>query len=56
FPLTVWNRTRSKMDELIEAGANAADSPREVAENSEIIVTIVTDSSDVKQVILGDEG
>ena len=56
FPLTVWNRTSSKMDELVEAGANAADSPREVAENSEIIVTIVTDSSDVKQVILGDEG
>jgi 3-hydroxyisobutyrate dehydrogenase len=56
FPLTVWNRTRSRMNELIDAGAMKANSPKEVAENSEIIVMIVTDSSDVKEVIMGEEG
>lgn len=56
FPLTVWNRTRSRMNELIDAGAMKANSPKEVAENSEIIVMIVTDSSDVKEVIMGKEG
>jgi 3-hydroxyisobutyrate dehydrogenase len=56
FPVTVWNRTAKKMEQLIKAGANAASSPKEVGESSDIIVSIVTDSSDVEQVILGSEG
>jgi 3-hydroxyisobutyrate dehydrogenase len=56
FPVTVWNRTASKMETLIEAGAKGAGSPKEVAENSDIIVSIVTDSQDVEEVILGPEG
>jgi 3-hydroxyisobutyrate dehydrogenase len=56
FPLTVWNRTPSKMRPLIEAGAQGASSPREVAERSDIIIDIVTDSPDVEEVILGPEG
>ncbi len=56
FPLTVWNRTREKMEELVAKGAKPARSPREVAENSEIIIDIVTDSPDVESVILGPEG
>lgn len=56
FPLTVWNRTRSRAEELGQLGARVANSPKEVAENSDIIITMVSDSPDVQQVILGDEG
>jgi 3-hydroxyisobutyrate dehydrogenase len=56
FPLTVWNRTPSKMEALVKAGAKAARSPREVAERSDIVIDIVTDSSDVEQVLLGPDG
>ena len=56
FPLTVWNRTRTKMKPLVEAGAEGADSPREVAERSDVVVDIVTDSSDVDEVLLGSRG
>ena len=56
FIVTTWNRTRSKMNDLIGVGAAAADSPREVAEKSDIIVTMVSDSPDVESVILGQNG
>ena len=56
YPVTVWNRTASKMEPLVEAGAKAAGSPREVAENSDVVIDIVTDSPDVEQVLLGPEG
>src|SRR5581483_10204130 len=56
FPLTVWNRTRSRADELQALGATMANSPREVAARSDIIITIVSDSPDVQEVILGENG
>ena len=56
FPLTVWNRTRSKMRALLEAGAEGAGSPREVAERSDVVIDIVTDSPDVEEVLLGPNG
>lgn len=56
FELTVWNRTAARMDEFVQAGATAADSPAEVAENSDIIITCVSDTPDVEEVILGDGG
>jgi 3-hydroxyisobutyrate dehydrogenase len=56
FTLTTWNRTRSKMNDLLGVGAAAADSPREVAEKSDVIVTMVSDSPDVESVILGQNG
>ncbi|MGB9725016.1 MAG: NAD(P)-dependent oxidoreductase [Nitrososphaeria archaeon] len=56
FPLTVWNRTASKMNELIEMGAKGASSPKEVAEKSNVIITMLTDSPDVEEVILGPSG
>jgi 3-hydroxyisobutyrate dehydrogenase len=56
YPLTVWNRTESKMKPLIELGAKAAATPKEVAENSDIVVSIVTDSPDVEEVLLGPNG
>jgi len=56
YPMVVWNRTRSKMKPLLEAGAEGADSPREVAEKSDVVITMVTDSPDVEEVILGPNG
>jgi 3-hydroxyisobutyrate dehydrogenase len=56
YPLTVYNRTRSKTRSLEADGAAVAASPREVAENSQMIVTIVSDSPDVQEVVAGPEG
>lgn len=56
FHLTAWNRTPSKMKPLLDAGAKGAKSPREVAEASEIVIDIVTDSPDVEEVLLGPDG
>lgn len=56
FPLTVWNRTQTKMKPLVEAGADGADSPVEVAERSDVVIDIVTDSPDVEEVLLGPRG
>lgn len=56
FNLIVYNRTESKSKELSESGAKVAATPKEVAENAKCIITIVTDSPDVEQVILGQSG
>ena len=56
YPLTVYNRTRSKTRSLEAAGAAVAASPREVAENSRMIITMVSDSPDVEAVVAGPEG
>jgi 2-hydroxy-3-oxopropionate reductase len=55
FPLTVWNRSRPGIETVVGYGAKAADSPRAVAEQSDVIITMVTDSPDVREVVLGDE-
>jgi 3-hydroxyisobutyrate dehydrogenase len=54
--VTVWNRTASRIDDVVAAGANAAAFPRQVAELSEITITMVTDSVAVEEVILGEGG
>ncbi len=56
FDLAVWNRTTSKMDEFIEAGAHAASSPAEVAAQADIILICVSDTPDVEAVTYGDDG
>jgi len=56
YPLTVWNRTMSKMKELLSLGAAGAASPMEVAEKSDVVITMVTDSPDVEEVVLGPSG
>jgi 3-hydroxyisobutyrate dehydrogenase len=56
FPLTVYSRRRSSVEELITDGAIGAHSSREVAAASDVIITIVTDTPDVRQVLLGEEG
>jgi 3-hydroxyisobutyrate dehydrogenase-like beta-hydroxyacid dehydrogenase len=54
--VTVWNRTREKAAPLLEAGAQWADSPREVAERSEITFTMVTNTAAVQAVVEGPDG
>jgi 3-hydroxyisobutyrate dehydrogenase-like beta-hydroxyacid dehydrogenase len=54
--VTGWNRSRNKAEPLIKAGMRFADSPRAVAEKSEIVFSIVTDSAAVKAVALGKDG
>jgi len=56
YEVTVWNRTESKTKPVVDAGAKLAKSPREVAENSDIVISIVTGSKDVEQVLLGEDG
>lgn len=56
YQLTVWNRTTSKTKPIVEAGAKLAKSPKEVAENSDVVISIVTGSDDVKEVLLGANG
>jgi len=54
--VTVWNRTREKAEPLLEAGARWADSPRAVAELSEIVFTMVTSTDAVRAVTEGPDG
>lgn len=56
FPLTVFNRTKSKADSLIQKGAEWASSPKEVALASDIVFSIVGFPADVESVMLGDDG
>jgi len=56
FEVTVHNRSRGKVEELVKEGAKAADSPREVAEQVDIVFTNLPDSPDVEKVALGEDG
>lgn len=56
YPLTIYNRSRPAIDELVNAGASAAASPRVVAENSDIVITMLPDGPDVEAVVLGPDG
>ena len=56
YPLTIWNRTKDKARPLLEAGAAWADSPRAVAQVSDMVVTMVTDSAASEQVACGPGG
>ena len=52
----VYNRTKAKAAKLLSRGATWADSPRAVAERSDVVFSIVGYPSDVREVILGDKG
>lgn len=54
--VTVYNRTASRCEELVAAGAKQAATPRECAEGQEVVITIVTDSPDVEAVLFGENG
>lgn len=56
FPLTVWNRTPEKAQDLIQAGAAWAESAAEVAASVDVIFTNVSDTPDVMEVVFGLHG
>jgi len=55
FPLTVYNRTTSKTEPLRKAGAAVAASPAKVAARSDVVISCVSNSADVYQVVLDGE-
>lgn len=56
FPLTVHNRSHSAVAELVAAGGHESYTPKEVAEQSDIVFTCLPDSPDVENVVLGTNG
>jgi 2-hydroxy-3-oxopropionate reductase len=56
YNLSVHNRSPEKALELGEAGASVAKSPKEVAQNADIIITMLPDSPQVSEVIAGEGG
>ncbi|MDQ3183316.1 MAG: NAD(P)-binding domain-containing protein, partial [Actinomycetota bacterium] len=56
YELVLYNRTKEKAEEIAGDGATVADSPREVAENSDIIITMLPDSPQVEVILAGEGG
>ncbi|MFN2138250.1 MAG: NAD(P)-dependent oxidoreductase [Candidatus Promineifilaceae bacterium] len=56
FTLNVWNRTPARMDPFCEAGARCCSSPADVAARSDIIITCVSNTEDVEEVLLRENG
>jgi 3-hydroxyisobutyrate dehydrogenase-like beta-hydroxyacid dehydrogenase len=56
FPLVVWNRTRSKADDLVREGAKLAANPRELAAQVDVLITIVSDPPALEEVMFGPQG
>jgi 2-hydroxy-3-oxopropionate reductase len=56
FPLTVWNRTPERADEVVAAGAKLASSPAEVAANSDLVISIVSDPPALEEILWGPHG
>jgi 3-hydroxyisobutyrate dehydrogenase len=54
--VTVWNRTAAKTQELEAAGATVAASPRELASNADIVITMLTDAAAIDAIYEGDNG
>lgn len=54
--LVVYNRSKGPLELLVKEGANPADSPKQVGEESEIVLLSLTDGNAVKQVIFGEDG
>ena len=56
FNLVVFSRSKGSVEALVQEGALQADSPKEVAERAEVIITMLPDSPEVQEVILGKDG
>ena len=56
YSLTVWNRTSSRAESLVAAGARLAGSPGEVASGSDLLITIVSDPPALEEVLWGGSG
>lgn len=56
FEVCVWNRSPAKMEKLAAAGAGTARDPADLAAGCDVIITCVSDTPDVEEVILGERG
>jgi 3-hydroxyisobutyrate dehydrogenase len=56
YTLTVYNRTRSKAEVLMEYGATIADTPRNVGESSDLVITVLKDAEALEHVVFCEDG
>ena len=56
YEVTVYNRTKNKVENLVKHGASAVETPKDVAEKSDIVITVVKDASAVSDVAFGNDG
>jgi len=56
YEVTVFNRTKEKTKNLGKKGATILESPKRVAENSDLVIIVVKDANAVKEVIFGNSG
>ena len=56
YEVTVFNRTKEKTKNLKKNDATIVESPKQVAENSDLVITVVRDAEAVNEVIFGDSG
>ncbi len=56
YEVVVHNRTEEKADDFVEAGGEKASSPREAAEKSDVVITMLPDSPQVEEMVLGEDG
>jgi 2-hydroxy-3-oxopropionate reductase len=56
YPLVVHSRSRGPVDEIVRAGAKVGSSPRDVAAQSDVLITMLPNSPDVELVALGRDG
>lgn len=56
YDVSVWNRSRDKLDALIDGGASAAETPAELAANSDFVFMCLMDAKAVEAVVFGPDG
>ena len=56
FPLIAYNRTASKTEDLVKAGARVAGTPREAADGADVVITMVSNIEAVDAVLTGSDG
>ena len=56
YPLIVHSRSQAPVDEVVKAGAKAASTPKEIAAQCDVLITMLPNSPDVEQVALGKDG
>jgi 2-hydroxy-3-oxopropionate reductase len=56
YPVNVLTRTRSKIEDLLAEGATWYSTPKEIAQKSDVVITMLPDTPDVVQVVAGRDG
>jgi len=56
YPLIVHSRSRGPVDDVVKSGAKAASSPKDVAAQCDVLITMLPNSPEVEQVALGKDG